>query len=845
MTVRCELKKNAAGSKGALSLILKGEYSDKDLPLRTLLLKHRLPLTGKVEIPPTASYDFFALMATGGELYYQNKRLLVDLYGKSKLVYKVGDGGKVQCVVEAGAKSIPLQEVTAIGAGNPHWYLHGMMIRFLHSEIFWSDFDTAFHSPEKLSPVDLESDDPDAPEVVYEGNGQQAVAIAAKPLPFLKLHDRTGAFADLWFLYSNGVRVPIHETLSQASVKRDRQAESDWEKDLLETGFQKKTVGRSHYFCPMDKVGKTLSFLLDLGWVIFDAHDSVVVKFKDRKLLGETVGETIHISGQLQFGEHQVDLKDVYGAFTRRDRFVALGEGHVGWLDGAALEGIDEIDADSESGGELTLRRHAFGSLEKLFGGDAVEIDAPLSRLKELLDVVSAQMDVELPLEFLADLRPYQQQGVAWMTRLQQLGLHGLLADDMGLGKTVQVIAFLSTRPQTEPTLIVVPTTLVFNWQKEFEKFLPSRKVVIHQGVDRSRNPDDYRNADIVITTYTTVRNDLSFFCQIPFAHLILDEAQAIKNDKTQIAQAIYRLKAAFRLSMTGTPIENRFSELWSQFRFLIPDLFEGLEQFEADAAMDSRKIKRRVKPFILRRDKREVAKDLPEKIEQVVWVEMGESQRALYEGFLAQVKGSKQKKSTMEILEAILRLRQLCCHPLLLSKHFEDDATLESAKFAALFADLETLFAERQKVLVYSQFTSMLSLMIKEAASRGWKFSVLDGTTKDRESQVQRFQEDPEISLFFISLKAGGAGLNLTAADAVLLYDPWWNEAVERQAIDRAHRMGRSSPVLAKRYVVRESVEEKMMKIKQAKNVLANDIFEEDLTSLRLTAEELEQLLL
>jgi SNF2 family DNA or RNA helicase len=367
----------------------------------------------------------------------------------------------------------------------------------------------------------------------------------------------------------------------------------------------------------------------------------------------------------------------------------------------------------------------------------------------------------------------------------------------------------------------------------------------VHQGALRSRNPYALAAADIVITTYTTIRNDLPLLREVNFAHLILDEAQAIKNDKTQIAQAVYKLKADFRLSMTGTPIENRFSELWSQFRFLIPDLFEGIEKFEADAAMDSRKIKRKVRPFILRRDKREVAKELPEKIEQVVWVEMGESQRALYEEFLAKVKGSKQKKSTIEILEAILRLRQLCCHPLLLSQHFDDDASMESAKFTALFADLETLFAERQKVLVYSQFTSMLSLMIKEAHARGWKFSVLDGSTKDREAQVQRFQEDPEIPLFFISLKAGGAGLNLTAADAVLLYDPWWNEAVERQAIDRAHRMGRSSPVLAKRYVVQESVEEKMMKIKQAKNILANDIFEEDLASLRLTAEELEQLLL
>lgn len=845
--MKCSLERSSGNlSKGDLCLTIEGKFSAKDTPFQTFLHKHRLPLVGSVEVPARASYDAFVALAATGELFYNDKKLLIDLYGKTQLVYRVAEGRGVTGELHVNGKILPLAEVALIGNGAPHWYLHGMTVRFIHTEIFWSDLARIAHTPEKVSISDIQSDDPDAPKVIFEGNAQNVVEIAAKPLPVLKLHDRTGAFADLWVKYPQGSIVPFHEPVAPSGVKRDFKAEGEWEKDLLETGFQKKLVGRSHYFCPMDKVAKTLSFLLDLGWSIEDAQMRKIVRQNQQHLSMDSQGDVIRIKGKVEFGEHTANLQDVYGAFTRRERFIELGKNEVGLLDHEGLEGFSDVEVVTDKEGALVVHRNAFASLGALFekGGD-VMIDAPLQNLKNLLEALPEPSSAALPATFLGTLRPYQQQGVEWLNRLQQLRLHGLLADDMGLGKTVQVIAFLSQNSPKKPTLIIVPTTLIFNWVKEFERFLPSRKIVVHQGAQRAKESASLLDADVIISTYTTVRIDLGIFRALSFAHLILDEAQAIKNDQTQIAQALYQLQADFRLSMTGTPIENRFSELWAHFRFLIPDLFDSVEKFESDAAIDSRRLKRKVRPFILRRNKCEVAKDLPEKIEQVVWVEMGEAQRALYEGFLAKIKGSVKKKSSMEILEAILRLRQLCCHPMLLSQLLDDDAPLESAKFSALFADLETLLAEQQKVLVYSQFTSMLALMIKEASARGWKFSVLDGSTKDREAQVRQFQEDPDIQLFFISLKAGGAGLNLTAADAVLLYDPWWNEAVERQAIDRVHRMGRAAPVLAKRYIVQESVEEKMMKIKQSKNQLASDILEEDLSSLRLTAEELEFLLL
>lgn len=839
-------------SRGELSLKLEGQFTPKDTPFVTFMQQRGLRQKEVIHIPAKHAYDAFKALAAVGELYVNGKQLLVDLYGKSSVVYRVREGGVVSGEIHYNETVIPLAEIAlsdALGAGRPHWYLHGIVIRFIQTEISWSDLYQLAYTPQNITSRHLQEivndDDPESPKVMFERNEQLKMETAAKPLPILRLHDRTGAFADLWFDYQLGVDesiVPAHDKGTSGNVKRDLKAEGEWEKDLLETGFQRKLVGRSHYFCPMDKVAKTLSFLLELGWRLQDYQDREVVKqHHGVGLQAEMCGEVIRIKGEVEFGSHKADLKDVYGAFTRRERFVELGKNQVGLLEGAEFAGLEDAVVVDEG---LEVRRSSFATLRGLFESKDLVVDAPIQKLKMLLEDLPEEASVMIPIEFRGNLRPYQHQGVEWLQRLSQLGLHGLLADDMGLGKTVQVIAFLSLANTKRPSLIIVPTTLIFNWVKEFERFLPSRRVLIHQGATRIKDPQALSDADIVISTYATVRIDLPLFQQVPWANVILDEAQAIKNNQTQTAQAMCALKADFRLSMTGTPIENSFSELWSHFRFLIPDLFEGLEQFEADAGMDSRRIKKKVQPFMLRRKKSEVALDLPEKIEQVVWVEMGDAQRSLYENFLSQVKGQVNKKSTMEMLEAILRLRQLCCHPLLLSSVLESDAAMESAKFAALFGDLETLFAENQKVLVYSQFTSMLALMIKEARQRGWKFSVLDGSTKDRETQVERFQNDPEISLFFISLKAGGAGLNLTAADAVLIYDPWWNEAVERQAIDRAHRMGRLSPVLAKRYIVRESVEEKMMKIKESKNVLANDILEEELSSLRLTAEDLALLL-
>jgi SNF2 family DNA or RNA helicase len=324
-----------------------------------------------------------------------------------------------------------------------------------------------------------------------------------------------------------------------------------------------------------------------------------------------------------------------------------------------------------------------------------------------------------------------------------------------------------------------------------------------------------------------------------------------IKNARTQTFQAVCQLSSQFRLSLTGTPLENHLNELWSHFHFLMPELLGDMQDFESEltaASSDYRylhRIKKKIRPFILRRKKEEVAKDLPERVEQTVWIEMSPPQRQLYNDFLGGVRSGLLKKielegaskHRMEILEAILRLRQICCHPLLVLKEEPDPSALVSSKLEMLLQDMETLIEEGKKILIYSQFTSMLKLIAKE---------INNGSTTDREKIVEKFQSDPQIPLFLISLKAGGIGLNLTQADYVIIYDPWWNEAAENQAIDRAHRIGRKDTVFAKRYVTLETIEEKIMSLKSHKRTLIGEVMEDswDMDNFSITSQDLMNLL-
>ena len=617
---------------------------------------------------------------------------------------------------------------------------------------------------------------------------------------------------------------------------RNAEVEKSWEKDLLETDFIKKIVEKSHFYCPLDTVATRLTFLLEIGWTVIDASARKVVRQGRVDFDIDATDKAIIVKAKAHYGDHEVDLKDLVGAFNRREHFVELSPNTVALIDRQefAQQWGDLAEQEIVSEG-ISLKKNQFGLLQPFLEQPCrEEVREKIARLSQLEREGTAQVGKD----FRGELFSYQLEGLNWLKFLGDGGFGGLLADEMGLGKTVQVLAFFSLLKLQKPILIVVPTSLLFNWQREIEKFLPALAIYRHEGKDRLRTMEELQRTQVILTSYSLLRIDFDLLQDIEYQLIVLDEAQAIKNPDSQISELCCKLTASIRLAITGTPIENRLEDLWSIFRFLQPDLLGERRQFHSEmqaAQLNSQyfsRMKKKIRPFILRRKKEQVSLQLPPKLEQTVFVEMTDSQRQLYERFLQSTKQGLLKKVTldgagshrMEILEAILRLRQICAHPFLVQ---EGGLEEDSAKFERLLSDLQEVADAKQKVLVYSQFTTMLKIIERTVKERGWKYVYLDGSTKDREGAVRQFQEDPETTIFLISLKAGGVGLNLTAADYVFLYDPWWNEAVERQAIDRAHRLGKTGTVIARRYVTALSIEEKIMKLKEHKTALSENLLE------------------
>jgi len=456
------------------------------------------------------------------------------------------------------------------------------------------------------------------------------------------------------------------------------------------------------------------------------------------------------------------------------------------------------------------------------------------------------------PVGLKAELRDYQLGGLSWLQRLRSARLGGILADDMGLGKTIQALAHLQFEKEAgrlkRAALILAPTSVIGNWFEEAKRFTPDLKVMIYHGLTRHQNSafDDY---DLIISTYGVAQRDKNLFVKYPFYYLVLDEAQVIKNTQTKTRQIIQQLQAKHRLCLTGTPLENHLGELWSLFHFLAPGFLGTLKQFrqvfqypiekQQDEEQRSALV-RRLQPFVLRRTKNQVASELPKKTEMTLTVNLLGSQRDLYETIRMTTERSVREaiakqglgKSQWVFLEALLKLRQVCCDPRLLKqREGEVVSTHSSAKLNTCLELLDNLMDEGRSVLVFSQFTSMLDLIEQALIKRGYPHLILTGKTRDREDLIQRFQAG-EAPIFLISLRAGGVGLNLTQADTVIHYDPWWNPAVEDQATDRTHRIGQEKPVFVYRLIGSGTVEEVMMKMQAKKRVLFDSIFSEETLS-------------
>jgi superfamily II DNA or RNA helicase len=512
-------------------------------------------------------------------------------------------------------------------------------------------------------------------------------------------------------------------------------------------------------------------------------------------------------------------------------------------------------DPQLNAGGQLRLPRpqvHGLLELEaRLAAGGhqfAWQGGKELRRLAEKLKNFAGLELAPLPQGLHAELRKYQHQGLSWLQFLREYGFNGVLADDMGLGKTIQALAHLLLEKEAgrldRPALIVAPTSVLSNWQREAARFTPGLKCLLLHGPTRSRHYAQLHEYDLVITSYALMTRDLEQHLQQDYHSLILDEAQAIKNPRAKSALAACCIKAAHRLCLTGTPLENHLGELWSLFQFLMPGFLSSQQKFNQlfrtpiEKHQDverQQQLQRRTAPFILRRAKTQVAQELPPKTIIVREVELHSSQSKLYESLrlamtdqiskLLQQKGLKN--SHIEILSALLKLRQVCCDPRLV-KLESARKVKQSAKLEMLLEMLAELLEEGRKILIFSQFTAMLSLIEAELQVRDIDYAKLTGQTRNRDAAIAAFQEG-HADVFLISLKAGGVGLNLTAADTVIHYDPWWNPAVENQATDRAHRIGQQKPVFVYKLVASGTLEEKILQLQEKKQLLADGVYQQD----------------
>jgi len=490
---------------------------------------------------------------------------------------------------------------------------------------------------------------------------------------------------------------------------------------------------------------------------------------------------------------------------------------------------------------------------------DSPQAQALRDRLRDFKGVPSS----EVPASVKAEMRPYQKDGFDFLVHLANIRLGGILADDMGLGKTLQTLAWLAwlkdqNKKNPKPSLVICPASVLHNWRREAERFTPHLKIlVLESGAARHVLRKQIPQHDLIVTNYALLRRDLEELQKFAFRSVILDEAQFIKNPGAQVTQSVKQLKSEYRLALTGTPLENRLLDLWSIVDFVQPNYLGNQEHFletyepkgaenpEAEQRIARRRLSAKLRPLLLRRLKKHVAKDLPDRIEERRDCQLGEEQRKLY---LAELRRSRDQvmqtvaekginKSQMHVLAALTRLRQICCHPKLVGN---DSA---SGKTETLFELLDTLIADGQKVLVFSQFVQMLELLQKECASRQITTHILTGQTKDRQEVVNAFQNDPGAGVFLLSLRAAGTGLNLTTASYVVLYDPWWNPAVEAQAIDRSHRIGQTNTVNAYRLISPGTVEEKIWELQQSKAKTISDVLGEEGFAKSLSKTDLEYL--
>ena len=552
---------------------------------------------------------------------------------------------------------------------------------------------------------------------------------------------------------------------------------------------------------------------------------------------------------EMSYGDEKISLNDIKKAVLNEQKYVQLKDGSVGIIPSEWLKKLEKYFRNGEiKKDKLAISKLRFSIVDELFDQiDDAEVMQELAEKRQRIKTFSEISKVKVPKEIKAELRQYQKEGLNWLNFLDEMHWGGILADDMGLGKTLQVLTLFQHIAKTNklPNLIVVPTTLLFNWENEIRKFAPKLKAFYHYGPNRVQETEHFKKYDIVFTTYGTLLRDVQFLMKCPFNYLVLDESQAIKNPASRRYKAAVLINAKNRLALTGTPIENSTFDLFAQMNFINPGFFGSVQSFKDNYSNPIDKegneiigseLQRIINPFVLRRTKENVATELPTKTEDVIYCEMESEQRRVYDNYrnsyrdrlLNKIKDEGLGKSKLMVLEALTRLRQICDSPALLKS--DEITTLQSIKIKEIVRHIREKTANH-KVLIFSQFVGMLTLVREELAKLNIQYEYLDGKSnvKQRENSVNNFQENEKLRVFLISLKAGGTGLNLTSADYVYILDPWWNPAVENQAIDRCYRIGQDKKVFAYRMICKNTVEEKIMLLQAKKKKIASDIIQTD----------------
>ncbi len=655
-------------------------------------------------------------------------------------------------------------------------------------------------------------------------------------------------------------------------VRRDVGAEMAGVQALLSQNFEVSESGDELVASGDDAIAFWTNGIGELpeDWDRFVPDDLVDVTIRDESVTPQmrvsSGVDWLNLDMKFESGGAVVREEELRACLEHGRRLVQLEDGSYAPIDpeqvGDVLTRMAEIYATAGMKDKLPLSQA--GRVQDLLKMvDNAKVSASAKSLFAKIEDIDEIPNIPKPRTLKADLRPYQKDGFSWLVFLHELNSGGILADDMGLGKTVQAIALLlwaKSKYKRKLNLVVAPTSVVPNWEREISKFAPGLKTVVWQGPNRSQRAAELEKADVMITSYALLRRDEELLQALDLRYVILDEAQHIKNPMSQTARSAKKLSSERRLALTGTPIENRLSELWSIFDFVSPGLLGQLKAFEERIARPidrgdmetAQRLRATIKPFIMRRLKRDVAADLPDKIEQEMIVPLAEEQAKLYKQILGQVRKSVLSevekngvsKAQIQILVALTRLRQVACDPRLMKLPDTDFDADDSGKLGALREIIDEAVDGNHRVLVFSQFVSMLNHIRAALDTDGVQYEYLDGSTKDRIERVDRFNEDASIPVFLISLKAGGTGLNLTGADTVVHFDPWWNPAVEDQATDRAHRIGQTKNVNVYKLIAAGTVEEKILELSAKKRALVSNVLSTEGSPLKgLTKADVENL--